>query len=149
MCIRDRNKTYVAYGYEGREKMELQEVQDSNARGYNKANAVSRTVSKSSKFYKNSSWDLVDAEQEADFSYEELKKEQLPKELKDKSVSEIKTYVENKRKERELLKTQINELNKQRRVYIANKTTKDSNGLENAMINAIKSQAKLKNYSWE
>lgn len=143
------NKTYVAYGYEGRQKMELQEVQDSNARGYNKANAVSRTVSKSSKFYKNSSWDLVDAEQEADFSYEELKKEQLPKELKDKSVAEIKTYVENKRKERELLKTQINELNKQRRDYIANKTTKDSNGLENAMINAIKSQAKLKNYSWE
>lgn len=143
------NKTYVAYGYEGRQKMELQEVQDSNARGYNKANAVSRTVSKSSKFYKNSSWDLVDAEQEADFSYEELKKEQLPKELKDKSVAEIKTYVEKKRKERELLKTQINELNKQRRDYIASKTTKDSNGLENAMINAIKSQAKLKNYSWE
>lgn len=143
------NKTYVAYGYEGRQKMELQEVQDSNARGYNKANAVSRTVSKSSKFYKNSSWDLVDAEQEADFSYEELKKEQLPKELKNKSVAEIKTYVENKRKERELLKTQINELNKQRRDYIASKTTKDSNGLENAMINAIKSQAKLKNYSWE
>lgn len=142
------NKTYVAYGYEGRKKMELQEVQDSNARGYNKANAVSRTVSKSSKFYKNSSWDLVDAEQEADFSYEELKKEQLPMELKDKSVAEIKIYVEKKRKEREQLKTQINELNKQRRDYIANKTTKDSNGLENAMINAFKNQAKLKNYSW-
>ena len=69
-------------------------------------------------------------------------------ELKDKSVAEIKIYVEKKRKEREQLKTQINELNKQRRDYIANKTTKDSNGLENAMINAIKNQAKLKNYSW-
>ena len=143
------NKTYVAYGSIGRAKMELQAEQDSNARSYNKANAVSRTVSKSSRLYKNSSWDLVDAEKEDDFSYDDLKSEQLPKELKGKSKAEIKTYVEKKRKERETLQKTIAELNIQRRDFISKKTKDSENGLENALIKAIKTQAELKNYKWD
>lgn len=142
------NKTYVAYGRMGEQKMEMQAQQDSNARSYNKANAVSRTVSKSSRLYKNSSWDLVDAESESDFSYEELDKSQLPEELKGKSTEEIKSYVNKKRKEREKLQKEIADLNVKRRQYVASKSTND-NGLENAMINAIKTQAQKKNYIWE
>ena len=56
------NSTYVAYGNIGRTKMVLQTEQDNNAKGYSAENAVSRTVSKSSHLYQNSSWDLVDAE---------------------------------------------------------------------------------------
>ncbi|WP_422106078.1 vWA domain-containing protein [Winogradskyella sp.] len=141
------NKTYVAYGSLGKAKMQMQADQDDNARNYNKANAVSRTVSKSSRLYKNSSWDLVDAEREADFSYDDLDTDQLPKELKGKSKEEIKSYVENKRKERKKLQKDIAELNIKRRDYIS-KTSVD-NGLEDAMINAIKTQAKKKNYVWE
>ncbi len=143
------NKTYVAYGKTGRAKMELQAEQDSNARGYNKANAVSRTISKSSRLYKNSSWDLVDAEKEANFSYDDLEEEELPKELKGKSKAEIKSYIENKRQEREKLQQAISELNIKRRDYISKKTTDKSNGLENAMVKAIKTQALQKNYKWE
>lgn len=143
------NKTYIAYGNTGRKKVELQAEQDANARGYNKANAVNRTVSKSSKFYKNSSWDLVDAEQEEDFSYDDLKKDQLPEELKGKSNTEIKSYVEKKRKDREKLQNLINDLNLKRRDYISKKSIDKTNGLENAMITAIRTQAKLKNYIWE
>ena len=62
--------------------MELQAEQDDNAQGYSDENAVSRTVSKSSHLYKNSSWDLVDAEKEKDFKYSDLKNEELPAELK-------------------------------------------------------------------
>ncbi|WP_299526443.1 vWA domain-containing protein [Winogradskyella sp.] len=142
------NKTYVAYGNSGRRKMELQAEQDSNARSYNKANAVSRTVSKSSRLYKNSSWDLVDAEKESDFSYDNLDKSQLPEELKGLSKEEIKSYVDKKRKERKELQNKISELNIKRRKYISNKSA-DNNGLENAMLNAIKAQAKKKNYIWE
>lgn len=143
------NRTYVAYGSTGRKKMEMQAEQDSNARSYNKANAVSRTVSKSSRLYKNSSWDLVDAEKEDDFSYDQLKEEQLPKELKGKSKAEIKSYVEKKRKERETLQKAIAELNIKRQGYIESKTKDSDNGLENALIKAIKAQAKQKNYKWE
>ncbi len=142
------NRTYVAYGNLGERKMEMQANQDKNARGYSKANAVSRTVSKSTRLYKNSSWDLVDAEEEIGFSYDDLDEDQLPKELKGKSKDEIKAYVEKKRGERAKLQKDIAELNTKRRQYVSSKS-KDDNGLENAMINAIKSQAKKKNYIWE
>ncbi len=143
------NKTYVAYGKAGRYKMENQAEQDNNARSYNKANAVSRTVSKSSRLYNNKSWDLVDAEMEADFSYEDLDKKQLPEDLKGKSKAEIKSYVEKKRKERETLQKDIAELSTKRRDYIGKKSTDATNGLENAMIKALKTQAEKKNYKWE
>jgi len=130
-------------------KMEMQAEQDSNAMSYNKANAVSRTVSKSSRLYKNSSWDLVDAEKEDDFSYESLKDEQLPKELKGKSKVEIKTYVEKKAKAREKLQHEIATLNLKRRNYVAKQNNDATNNLENAMIKALKSQAEKKNYNWE
>ncbi|WP_179009037.1 VWA domain-containing protein [Winogradskyella forsetii] len=143
------NKTYVAYGSAGRKKMEMQAEQDSNAMSYNKANAVSRTVSKSSRLYKNSSWDLVDAEKEADFSYEDLKESELPKELKGKSKSEIKSYVEKKRITRENLQDEIAALNLKRRVYVAKQNNDSTNNLESAMLEALRTQAEKKNYKWE
>ncbi|MCK8482164.1 vWA domain-containing protein [Psychroserpens algicola] len=142
------NKTYVAYGQVGHQKMALQAEQDVNAMGYSQENAVSRTVSKSSHLYTNSTWDLVDAEQEKDFKYDSLKKEELPKELKGKSISEIKAYVAKKRQERETIQKDILELNEKRRAYIKAQQTTDDNGLENAMIKAIKTQAKQKKYTW-
>ena len=143
------NTTYIAYGSAGRQKMEMQAEQDSNAMSYNKANAVSRTVSKSSRLYKNSSWDLVDAEKETDFSYDDLDKNQLPSALKDKSKAEIKAYVEEKGKTRKRLQDEIATLNLKRRNYIAKQNNSSNNGLEIAMMNALKSQAANKNYKWE
>ncbi|WP_460220000.1 VWA domain-containing protein [Psychroserpens sp. MEBiC05023] len=142
------NNTYVAFGSAGHKKMELQAEQDINALGYSQANAVSRTVSKSSHLYMNSTWDLVDAEQEESFSYKNLKKEQLPKELKGKSTSEIKAYVAKKRQERASIQKEIQDLNEKRRQHIQTQKQNDSNGLENAMIKAIKTQAKEKKYNW-
>lgn len=143
------NQTYVAYGKVGKAKMEMQAEQDSNAMSYNKANAVSRTVSKSSRLYKNSSWDLVDAEKQASFSYDDLDKNQLPEELKGKSNDEIKYYVEKKRKERETLQNEIANLNMNRRDYVAKQNKDAQNGLESAMIKALKTQAEKKNYKWD
>ena len=143
------NKTYVPYGTAGKDKKRVQHEQDDNAAEYSKANAVSRTVSKGSHLYTNSTWDLVDAEKEADFSYDELKKDELPQELIGKNTSEIKKYLESKRIEREEIQKQIMELNEQRRKYISENTKETSNGLENAMVQAIRKQAEKKNYSWE
>ena len=143
------NQTYIAYGSAGRAKMEMQAEQDSNARSYNKANAVSRTVSKSSRLYKNSSWDLVDAEKEKDFSYEALDNKQLPKELQGKSKSEIKSFIEKKSKERNKLQDQIVALNIKRRNFVTQQSNDATNNLETAMIKALKTQAEKKNYKWE
>jgi hypothetical protein len=142
------NGTYIAYGNIGRTKMALQAEQDDNAQGYSDENAVSRTVSKSSHLYKNSSWDLVDAEKDKDFKYSNLRKTELPVELKDKSTKEIKAYILKKRKRRESIKTEIQKLNEKRRQFMKTQQKQDDNGLENAMIKAIKTQAKEKNYTW-
>jgi hypothetical protein len=143
------NNTYVPYGTRGEMKQTMQQEQDANAEEYSKANAVSRTVSKGSHLYTNSTWDLVDAEKEAGFSYDKLKKDELPQELKGKTTSEIKKYLETKRNEREAIQNEIMELNEQRRKYIAENTKETNNGLENAMVQAIKKQAEKKNYTWE
>jgi len=146
------NKTYIPYGKQGKLKVATQSLQDSNASKYGKANEVSRTVSKSSSFYKNSSWDLVDAEtEEKDFSYSKINKQLLPKELQKKSDKELERYVTKKKAERILVQQKIQEENNKRKKYIALEKKKNSsnNNLENAMLNAIKKQGKQKNYHWD
>lgn len=143
------NGTYIPYGTQGRKKVALQYEQDNNAAGYSKANAVSRTVSKGSHLYKNSSWDLVDAEAESDFRYSTLKKEKLPDNLKDKSIADIKAYVALKKEARNKIQEEIATLNKKRRAFISSESKNKDNGLESAMITALRSQAKKKNYTWD
>jgi len=142
------NKTYVAYGQRGKEKRMMQAEQDMNASGYSKANAVSRTVSKSSHLYKNATWDLVDAIEEEKVNVEDLENEALPEALKNKSPREIKAYVANMQQERKTIQKQIQELNEKRKTYISEKAKDTENGLENAMTKAIKTQAKKKKYTW-
>ena len=142
------NGTYIPYGTKGLKKFAVQAEQDSNAAGYSKENAVSRTVSKSSHLYKNSTWDLVDAEEEEGFSYDKIKDEDLPEELRGKSKAALRSYVQSQRAERERIQNEIAELNKQRRAYIAAQKKENSNGLEGAMIEALKKQAKQKDYTW-
>ncbi|WP_136481556.1 vWA domain-containing protein [Cognatitamlana onchidii] len=143
------NKTYVAYGKKGREKQAVQAEQDLNANTYSKANAVKRTISKSSHLYKNKSWDLVDAIELEEVVIESISEKSLPVELKGKTASEIKIYIEQKRNERNTIKKQIQSLNLKRKNYLLKQHEKSQNGLENAMTKAIKEQAKKKNYSWE
>ncbi len=143
------NNTYIYYGTQGRSKMRLQAVQDSNAAELDEVVAVKRAVSKSSRIYKNSTWDLVDAEKESGFSYTKVDKKSLPKHLQGKSSEEIKKYVAQQREKRENIQQKIKILNTKRNTFVAQKR-KDSNtkSIDKAMINAIKKQAKQKNYVW-
>lgn len=143
------NKTYIAYGTKGSRKMAMQAEQDMNASGYSKANAVKRTVSKSSHLYKNKSWDLVDAVEQEEVVIETINDDALPKELKGKTKTEIKDYVAKKSKEREAIQNEIAALNIERKSYISKQKSVSSNNLENAMTKAIKEQAKRKKYTWE
>ena len=143
------NETYVTYNTMGRKKVQLQAEQDVNAQGYSSANAVSRTVSKSSHLYRNATWDLIDASEDENFKFENLKQEELPEILKNKSKQEIKAYVSKKREERKVIQQKIQELNTSRKQYIKKQNKSEANGLENAMVKAIKTQAKNKNYKWE
>lgn len=142
------NKTYVVYGNKGNQKLALQAEQDTNANNYSKANAVKRTVSKSSHLYKNETWDLVDAIELKEIVVEELKDDMLPNELKGKTKEEVKIYVNSKKKQRETIQKQILELNTKRKAFVLKQQKENTNGLENAMIKAIKEQAKKKKFTW-
>ncbi|MDD7915010.1 vWA domain-containing protein [Polaribacter ponticola] len=56
------NKTYIYYGNKGQSKFSSQKEQDSNAESLDEVVIVKRAVTKSSRLYNNSSWDLIDAE---------------------------------------------------------------------------------------
>ncbi|MDV7187889.1 VWA domain-containing protein [Lutibacter sp. TH_r2] len=146
------NTTYVNYGSEGNYKKQLQAEQDSEAETLDEVVVVKRAVSKSSRLYKNSSWDLVDASKKKEFKYDDIDKKSLPKELQNKTSSELKMYVEKQEKEREKIQKKIQELNNLRKQYIAKQKASSKNNstnLDTAMISAIKKQAKTKNFSWE
>ena len=144
------NKTYIYYGVQGYSKYSNQSKQDSNAESLDEVVIVKRAVTKSSRLYDNSSWDLVDADKKQKVDYAKIEKEKLPKELQNKSEAEIKVFVKTKAKERTEIQQKIKKLDTKRRSFIAKKqkegTKKDE--LNNVMINAIKRQAKSKNYTW-
>ncbi len=143
------NKTYVAYGRQAEYKMMQQSAQDQNANSINEEIAVDRAVSKSSSFYTNSSWDLVDGIANDSVKIEELSEKELPSELRGKSKEQILAYVKTQQKKRSEIQQNIRDLNAKRKQYISQKSKKDGkDDLESAMIEAIKKQAARKNYTW-
>jgi hypothetical protein len=143
------NSTYISYGAMGNRKLELQSQQDSNAMELEEAVAVKRAVSKSSGMYKNSSWDLIDASEEDEFDVSAIKKEALPKALRDKSKAELTSFIGKKKAERTRIQKEIQELNAKREIYISKHAQQEKGELENAMLNAIKRQAARKSFKWE
>jgi len=144
------NNTYIGYGTAGKRKMQMQYTQDENACNLNEVVEVKRAISKSGSMYKNSSWDLVDAQKEANFSYKKLDKNNLPKDLQGKSTSQIKAYVAKKSEERSRIQEKIQALDKKRRNYISKqKRVSKKNDLQSALIRCIKTQAIKQGYSFE
>ena len=143
------NKTYISYGYSGARKVAAQAKQDANAYELNESVALKRAVSKSSRLYNNSSWDLVDAAEDEEFEVSELKEEDLPSELKGKTDKEIEKYIASKKAERAKIQKEIQELNKKREAHIAKNQKQEKGELESALLRAIKNQAAKKNYKWD
>jgi len=143
------NKTYISYGALGASKIQKQSAQDANAMEMEEVVAVKRAVSKSSRLYKNSSWDLVDASDELDFDVSKINKAQLPTEFKGKSDTEIEQLIDDKKTERNAIQKEIQEANSKREQFIAQHQKDTSGELENAMLSAIQRQAAKKNYTWD
>ncbi|NND16826.1 MAG: VWA domain-containing protein [Eudoraea sp.] len=143
------NKTYISYGAMGAYKSAAQVAQDDNAMEMEEAVAVKRAVSKSSRMYNNSSWDLVDASEEHDFDLGKIDKKQLPTALQQKSDAQLEVFIKEKKKARAEIQKEIKELNIKRETFISKQQDQQKGELENAMLNAIKRQAFQKNYTWD
>jgi hypothetical protein len=147
------NKTYLAYGVEGKFGAGRQVSQDAAVATLAPASGAvaQRAVAKASVNYRNSSWDLVDAvkEQKADVSA--LKTEDLPAEMQKLNADERKAYVENKSKERAEMQTKINDLNKDREKYVAArmKEISGTNTLDAVVISAVREQSAKRNFKFE
>ncbi|WP_254048042.1 VWA domain-containing protein [Synechococcus sp. BDU 130192] len=138
------NQTYLPYGSLGEQGLERQLVQDANAG----AAIVTRGISKSSAYYRNSSWDLVDAIAEAEVSLETLAETALPEELQGLSLAEQEAYIANTQAEREQIQAQIRDLTAQREAYLSSlpsdEDAKDT--LDYVMIQALRSQLARKGF---
>ncbi|MFN8258853.1 MAG: vWA domain-containing protein [Bacteroidales bacterium] len=145
------NQTYIGYGSSGQALKERQVTQDNNAGAMSEEVQLNRAVSKSQKAYSNESWDLVDAYKKDEKKIENLSDDELPKELKGKSKAEIKTFLDQKQKERDKIQKEINDLNEKRTKYVAEKKKEmaNDNTLDAVMIKAVREQAVKKNYKFK
>lgn len=133
------NNTYYGYGSMGYEKKAAQVQQDKNAESIGKANMAERAVVKSKAVYKNSSWDIVDAVEENEVDITKLKDDELPAELKGKSVAEKEKFVEEKSAERKKIQKELDELSLKRQKFIDEEMKKlgDEDDLGNAISKSI------------
>ena len=74
------NETYIPYGRHGSRGMQRQRAEDSNA-NFHRKSAVTRSLSKSSSYYSNAAWDLVDAIDKEGLSLKKVDAAALPKNM--------------------------------------------------------------------
>ena len=142
------NKTYVAYGKEGKDRAENQLAQDANAAkaapagpGTAPAAALARAQSKAGELYKNTAWDLVDRMKfDKEFDITKLKAEDLPDELKTLKPEERLAYMKKKADERAALQKSISDLSaKRQKVIDAELARQPKSDTEKALDEAVKS----------
>ena len=146
------NDTYIAYGLRGDAARERQSAQDQNAASASKEAAVQRAVTKSSFNYRNEAWDLVDALAANKVKLEDIKTDDLPEKMQTMAPEERKAYIEAQAKQRAEIQNRIQQLNQQRKKYVAEemkKRQKEGNTLSSAVIAAVREQASKKNFGFE
>ena len=135
------NTTYMGYGESGKYRAQKQTEEDSNAGKKGAGVASERAESKAKSNYKNSSWDLVDAKKENTLKLEELKDEDLPDDLKGKTLEEKEKIIAEKSEERARYQATINELAQKRSEFINEEKKKHAleSGQEDLGTSIIKS----------
>ena len=116
------NTTYVPYGQKEKQEsfLKRQTAQDSNASEAAPSVGAGRAATKSSSFYKNSTFDLLDAIEEGKVKLKSLKEDELPPELNKLSPEKRDEYLAQKKKDRVTVQGEIKKLNKQRTIHLEN-----------------------------
>ena len=140
------NDSYLPYGHNGQQGHARQIAEDGNAQS-NRKGYITRSLSKSSAYYNNATWDLVDASAEKDFDWNSLKGAKLPKVLQGKSLVEQKMIVQEYRERRSNIRKELQKLKLKRQLYIKENSKAQKDTLEHALIEAISAQAKSKSFT--
>ena len=148
------NDTYIPYGSRGAAGAANQSAQDTNAKASSPSSEAERAVTKASANYWNDSWDLVDALRKGTVKLEDVKPEDLPEAMRTMTLDEQKAHIEAKTKERAKTQKKIQELNAERRKYVAEEMKKraesgEEETLDAAMMRTLHEQAEAKDFSLE
>ncbi|MCP4982244.1 MAG: VWA domain-containing protein [Gammaproteobacteria bacterium] len=149
------NQTYVPYGNKGADNAQRQMEQDALSSNISGGLLAKRAKSKSSEFYNNANWDLVDALSEGEVEAEELVQfddEALPEPMKGLSAQQKLDYVQERSQARKMIQRQISELSESRAAYVAEKKSEQAvaaPSMSDALTRAIKKQALQKKFLFE
>lgn len=145
------NTTYLAYGRLGQQMMERQEAQDLNATTASPAAPAARAQTKASYLYKNSKWDLVDAVRDGTVKLEEVKDEDLPEEMRGKSIKEKEVVLGAAAKERAGIQERIKTLAAEREKFLTEQRAAagEDKTLGAALLKTLRAQAESKGYVFE
>jgi hypothetical protein len=141
------NKTYIAYGANGKTGAARQAGQDANYAAAPSAN-VQRQLAKSKAVYSNSSWDLVDAKNEDGVDIDKLDAKDLPVEMQKMTKAQRKSYVEQTARQRTELQSKMRKLELERQKYVAQATKKTpaKSTLDSAVISVVRDAGAKKGY---
>lgn len=145
------NKTYLTFGRQGARWAENQVAQDNNARSLNVAAAAQRCLTKGSGLYYNPQFDLCDAIKDKKFDLAAVKKEDLPKELREMALAQLKAHVERTAKKRVVIQEQVAELGRKRdALVVAERKRLAGDGeklFEQAILESVRAQAASRGFT--
>ncbi len=144
------NTTYLAYGRAGEKRKDMQENLDKKAGESAEDADVKRALSKASGLYTNAAWDLLDALKAGSVKLEDIKKEQLPKEMREMTREEMEAHLAKKAKERAELQKELQKLGEERRAYVE-KQLKESGvqTFSSAVQATLKDQMEKKGFTFK
>ena len=143
------NRTYIPYGAGADWNRRNQTEQDINSVRMNNEAAASRAQTKGGKLY-FCSWDLVDALTAGEVEIDKVDKELLAEGLRELSVEELGTLVEEKRKERKRIQSEIDVLGQLRDAFIVKKHAEldsdESEAFDSVLRKAFRTNAETKGF---
>lgn len=122
------NATYLAYGASGAASVARQAKADVVAAKMSPKVAVERMQLKAKKAYSNSNWDLVDAQKAKPTFLENAKDDDLPEQMRGKTLDEKKAIVAQATAARDALQKQLAKLEAERTAFLAAESAKGGGG---------------------
>jgi hypothetical protein len=146
------NATYVPYGSLGEAGRERQLDQDRDADRIGIASSASRAEAKATALYDNSQWDLVDGVRNKRVAVKDLKESDLPAAMQAMPAEKREEFVETQFRARADIQKQIAEVSLAREHFLRDARTQNAGGkqaLDEAMIDALRTQAKAKGFKFD
>ena len=148
------NDTYVGYGAGAGGRIAAKRGAYGAAKSAGGAVAAERAAFQASaapaQVASEASWDAVSALESGTMKKEDIEADQLPEEIRKLDKKARDKYLDEKLAERKKIKEEINSLQSQRKVYIAQEEKKQAgaNTLDKAMIDTIRRQATRRGYKF-